>query len=204
MALLRGRWILVVLAVVAIGSLWRTVKVEQDKHDISAAYEQAQELAAQLSAERNHLSQELSTSQQTVEGQATEMDHMKQELSGVQERLDQTVQQLASMQRQHEALREQQTSLTNQLSSATQEKEALAAKLSSLKELRVAIRDVKQRLRDDRWAAWRAHVESFQRADQAALASGNRGFIVRNGASTLGAKPGTPRMNVHVLEPQTQ
>ena len=204
MAFLRGRWVLIVLAAVAIGSLWRTVKVEQDKRDISAAYQQAQQLAAQLSSERDTLSRELTDTQETVEGQTGEMDHLKQELTGVQDKLDQTVQQLSSMQREHEALREQQTSLTTQLSSVTQEKEQLAAKLSSLKELRVAIRDVKQRLRDERWASWRAHVDSSRQADQEALASGNRGYVTRNGASTLGAKPGTPRMNVHVLEPQTQ
>lgn len=203
MALLRGRWVIVVLAVVAVGSLWRTVKVEQDKREISEAYQQAQQLAAQLSSERDHLSQELTVTQDAVEGRAGEMDHLKQELTGVQEKLDQTVQQLASMQRQHEALRDQHSSLTTQLSSITEEKEQLAAKLSSLKELQVAIRDVKTRLRDERWAAWRAHVETSRRADQEALASGNRGFVTRNGASTLG-DGGTPRMNVHVLEPQTQ
>lgn len=204
MALQRGRWVMIVLAVVALASLWRTVKVERDKREIAAAYQQAQQLAAQLSDERDHLNQELSSAQQTVEGQAGDLDSLKHELSGVQDKLDETVTELAALQRQHESLRQQNTSLSTQLTSVVQEKEALAAKLSSLKELRVAIRSVKQKIRDEQWAAWRAHVEAVKWADQEALASGNRGFVMRNGVSTLGSGGGTPRMNVHVLEPQTQ
>ena len=204
MAIRRTRWVLIVLALVALASLWRTVQVERDKREIAAAYQQAQQLASQLSEERDHLNQELSSTKQTMEGQAGEMEGLKHELSGVQDRLDETVTQLAALQREHETLRNHNSSLTTQLTSVTQEKEALAAKLSSLKELRLAIHGVKQKIRDEQWAAWRAHVEAARRADQEALASGNHGYVMRNGVSTLAAAGATPRMNVHVLEPQTQ
>ena len=200
----RSRWILIVLAVFTVASLWRTFAVERDKRAISAQYTQAQQLAAQLSSERDQLTQELTQAKQEIQGQTGEMDNLKQELTGMQEQLDQTIGQLSSMQREHEALRQEHTSMAAQLESVTEEREALAAKLSSLKELRVAIHDVKQKIRDERWAAWYAHVEESKRADLDALASGNRGYVTHNGATTLGARPGTPRMNVHVLEPQTQ
>lgn len=202
MAAQRNRWILILLAVAALASLSRTVVVEHQKREIDAAYQQAQQLAAQLSAERNHLNQELSETQQTLEGQTGELSGLRQELTSVQDRLDETVTQLSSLQREHELLREQDASLNTQLASVTIEKEQLAAKLSSLQELQLAIRDVKRKIRDERWAAWRARVETAKQADQAALASGNRGYLVHNGTSTVRA--GTPRMNVHVLEPQSQ
>ena len=198
----RARWFLIVLAVAVLASFWRTVVVERQKREIATSYQQAQQLAAELSNERDHLSKELANAQQTVEGQASELGNLKQELTGLQERLDTTVTQLSSLQHEHEMLRAQQTALDSQLASVTVEKEQLAAKLASLKELRVAIREVKQKLRDERWAAWRAHVESAKAADHKALASGNRGYLVRNGVSTMAS--GTPRMNVHVLEPESQ
>ena len=199
----RGRWILIVLAVFTVGSLWRTFVVERDKRAISAQYNEAQQLAAQLAAERDHLNQELGEARHEMEGQAGEMGNLKQELTSMQEQLDQTVGQLTSIQREHEALRQEHTSMTAQLASMAEEKEALEAKLSSLRELRLAIRSVKQKIRDEQWAAWRAHVEESKRADQEKLASGNRGYVMRDGATTLGSHAATPRMNVHVLEPQT-
>ena len=198
----RVRWLLIILAVAALASLWRTVTVERQKGEVTAAYQQAQQLAAQLSDERDHLSKELSEAQQTMEGQAGELGNLKQELTGLQERLDTTVTQLTSLQHEHQLLRQQNTSLDTQLTSVTLEKEQLAAKLSSLNELRLAIRDVKRKIRDERWAAWRAHIDAARQADRAELASGNRGYLVRNGVPTL--KAGMPRMNVHVLEPQSQ
>ena len=198
----RNRWILILLAVAALASLSRTVVVEHQKREISRSYQQAQQLAAQLSAERNHLNQELSQAQQTVEGQTGELSNLKQELTGVQDQLDETIAQLSSLQREHETLREQHTSLNTQLASVTIEKEQLAAKLTSLQELRLAIRDVQRKIRDERSASWRAYVEAAKQADQAALASGNRGYMVHDGTPTMRA--GTPRMNVHVLEPQSQ
>ena len=67
--------------------------------------------------------------------------------------------------------------------------------------MRLAIKDVKRRMWDQQWAGWRTRVEAQKRADQEALASGNRGFMVRNGTSTL---VGRPKLQLHVHQPETQ
>ena len=201
MATRTNRVIVLVLVALVVGSLWRAVSVEQDKRRIAESYQQAQEMVKQLEDERSHLNDELVNARQTVEGQAGNITNLQQELQGVQEKLDQTVAELASLQRDHALLRQQNASLASQLGSVMTEKQQLEAKLSSLKELRVAIRDVKRKMWNERWAALQARIETLKREDQERLVSGNRGYIVRQGVSTLGS---SRKLQVHVLEPQTQ
>ena len=201
MAQSRVRLLLLILAVVAIASLGYAVSVGHQKRQIAASYTQAQQMVKELEQERSHLSGELSQAQQTIEGQTGNMAHLQTELQAVHERLQTTMTEIAALQHEHEHLRQENTSLSAQLSSVMTEKQQLEAKLSSLKELRVAIRDVKRRMWNERWAAWRARIETLKREDEERLASGNRGYIVRQGVSTLGSGQ---KLQVHVLEPQTQ
>lgn len=189
------------LLVIVAGSLWRTVSVEQEKSRLADEYAKAQQLVNQLSQERAHLNQELAETRETVETQTGDIASLQQELKGVQDQLDRTLGEIASLQQEHAKLRNDNASLSTQLASLQLEKQQLEARLSSLKELRLAIRDVKRKMWVQRWASWRARIEAQKQADQQALASGNRGFVVRNGASTLGT---SPQLHVHVLEPQSQ
>ena len=201
MAKQRTRAVLLVLTLLMGASLWWAVAVEREKHRVTEAYERAHQLVTQLTEERDHLNQELVGANHTVESQAGDLKNIQQELKGVQQRLEETMTEIASLQREHEAMRQQNTMLTTELDTAKTEKQQLEAKLSSLKELRLAIHDVKRKMSTERWAAWRAHVEHLKNEDQERLASGNRGYLVRGGTSTLGAGP---RLHVHVLEPQSQ
>lgn len=197
----QGRLVLTVLVVATLVSLWRAVAVERQKRRIAKSYEEAQQLVAQLTDEQQRLSQELSSSRATVEDQAGDLTNLRLELRGVQERLDQTAVDLAGLQREHEQLRQEKSSLASELSALSSEKQALERRLSSLQELRLAIRDVRRQMSEERWAAWRAHIEEMREADREALAKGNRGFVVRAGRSTIGA---SPRLHIQVLEPQPQ
>ena len=201
MASSRGRYILIVLGVLLLASLWRTGSTERQKRRLADAYRQAQQQLQQLEAERAHLNGELVQAHQTIEEQAGNVSGLQQELKSLQERLDETTTGLASLQHEHEALRERNDSLTEQLSAVTDENQQLEAKLSSLKELKLAIRDVKHKMWNERWAAWRARIEALKAADQEQLAMGNHGYVVRNGISTLGS---SEKLQVHVLQPQPQ
>ena len=201
MAKRRTRVLLLFLALLVCVSLWRTVAVEREKRQITEAYERAHQLVTQLAAERNHLNQELVGANHTVESQAGDLNNLQHELKSVQQRLEETTAEIASLQREHQMLHQENTALTTELGTVKTEKQQLEAKLSSLKELRLAIRDVKRKMSTERWAAWRAHVERLKSEDQERLASGNHGYLVRGGNSTLGAGP---RLHVHVLEPQSQ
>ncbi len=188
------RILFAVLCLLVIGSLWRTVSVERDTRQITQAYQQARQMVEQLETERTHLNQELSSAHETLEGQTSALGNLQQELKSLQVRLDQTAGELAALQREHEQLQGEHTSLLT-------EKQQLEAKLSSLKELRLAIHDVRRKMWNERLTAWHAHIQQVKEADQRQLAEGNRGYIVRDGAPTLGA---SQRLRVHVLEPQSQ
>jgi len=197
----RSRVILVVLAVLSVASLIWAFSVEYQKHRIAKAYEQARQEAQALATERVRLNQELGEARQTIEGQVGDITNLQHELKEVQSRLDETVVQLTSLQHNHNQLQERHASVVAQLSSLMAEKQQLEARLSSLKELKLAMRDVKRKIWRERFAAWRARSQALREADQERLASGNRGYVMRQGASTLGAGP---RLHVHVLEPQSQ
>ena len=199
MAIHRGRVILAILLGALVVSLWRTVVVERNRREVSRAYEQSQQLVAQLRTERSHLSAELTAAKETIETQAGSLSSLEMELASVQAKLDNATTQIASLQRDHEQMRQQNASLTSQLDSAMAEKAALEVRLSSLKELKLAIHDVRRKLWNERWAEYRARVQAQRDRDQEMLASGNRGLVVSQGRSTLGSMP---RLEVHVLQPE--
>ena len=201
MASQRQRRIVLVVLVALLGaSLWRTTAAERERRRVAKTYEEAQQLIEQLTADRDHLNTELVDARRTVEGQASGLQSLEVELASVQDRLRETVAQVASLQREHGQLREQNSSLTAQLEAAVAERQQLEAKLSSLKELRLAMREVKRKVWAGRWASWRTQAKRQQEVDQAQLASGNRGYVVKQGKSTIGA---SPRLLVHVLEPES-
>ena len=199
MAARRGRVILVILLTALVVSLWRTLVVERDRRALSSVYEQSQQLVAQLRTERTQLSSELTEAKETIETQAGSLSNLEMELASVQAKLDNAATQIATLQREHEQMRQENTSLTSQLGSAMAEKTTLEARLSSLKELKLAIRDVRRQMWNERWADYRARVQAQRDRDEEMLASGNRGMVVSQGRSTLGSMP---RLQVHVLQPE--
>ena len=202
MAQSRTRILLLACLTLLVGaSLWRTIAVEREKRQLAEAYARAHQLVAQLAEERNHLSDEFASASHAVEMQAGDLQNIQHELKSVQQRLNETMIEIASLQREHEMMRQENAALTTELDSTKTEKQRLEAKLSSLKELRLAMRDVTRKMRTERWLAWRANVERMKDEDRERLASGNRGYLVRDGASTMAA---SPRLHVHVLEPQSQ
>ena len=199
MAARRGRIVLAILLTALAVSLWRTVSVERDRRKLDRAYEQSQQVVAQLTGERDHLTTELAQSKQTVEIQAGNISNLNTELVSVQAKLNEATTQIASLQREQGQMRGENAELATRLDAALAEKNQLEFRLSSLKELRLAIKDVRRKLWNERWADWYAYVQARREQDQEMLASGNRGFVVKQGRSTLGS---IPRLQVHVLEPE--
>ena len=201
MATQRGRVILVVLGVATAVSLWRTAALERQKGHLSQAYTEAQDVLGQVTQERDRLNGELSTTRQTMEAQVGQLASLQHELEEAGGRLERTVAELASLQREQAQLRSQNSSLSMRLSAVTAEKAELEQRLSSLKELKLAIRDVQRKIWQSRWASLRARIEQRRREDQDRLVSGNRGYLIRDGKSTVSS---AARLQVHVLEPQSQ
>src|SRR3989338_29045 len=87
----QGRVVLTVLVVATLASPWRGGAVERQKRRIAKSYEEAQQLVAQLTDEQQRLSQELSSSRETVEDQAGDLTNLRLQPRGGQDRLDPTV-----------------------------------------------------------------------------------------------------------------
>ncbi len=77
--------------------------------------------------------------------------------------------------------------LEARLTTVTKEKGELLAILNSLTELKKAVRNVKQRIREER-------ILALRELDKNKLALGNRGFIIKDGKSTMVTK-----VNIEVL-----
>ena len=196
-----NRIFLIGLTIVAVGSLWRAGTSERAKQQATSAFDESQALVRQLQEERTQLDGELTDVRQVVNTQSGEIKGLRQEVADMRRRMEGTATELAALKQEHKTMREREAQLEKELSATVAEKQELEAKLSSLKELRLAIKDVKRKMKSERQAAWRSRVQALRQADQELLASGNRGFIVRDGLPTLGSNV---RLHVHVLEPESR
>ena len=173
-----------------------TTKTLLDKRALSSAYATAQGELAQLRQDRRQLSQALAQTQQTVGEQATDVARLQTELTRIEAALEHAQQDVARLQQDN-------ASLTRQASEAAHATQRLEAKLSSIQELKAAIRDIRRKMWQEHWQAWRARINEQRREDQRRVARGNRGFVVREGTSTL-ASASLTKVQVRVLEPQSQ
>ena len=201
MAVRQRRLLVFGLVFVAVASLWRMVSVEREKRRLAKEHEQVQQMVKQLEAEKGRLDAELTEARRMIEQQSGEITGLQEGVRGTQARLDTTVVKLAQLQREYDVLLQGNESVKHQLSAVIAEKQELEAKFSSLKGLQLAIRDVKRKIWNARWAAWHLQIQTQRKADQGQLALGNRGYLVRDGMPTSVAGP---KMHVHVLEPQSQ
>lgn len=197
----RGRIILIVLTIGLVISTLIATKAEHDKRQLGDSYTRAQAMLAELQQERESLTRELNQARQVVESQAADLSVLQNELSGLQVRLNDAEQEITRLQTEHLQLEASNTTLRDRLELTTEEKQALEARLSSIKELKSAIRTVKRKLRQERWESWMAHIQYRREEDQRELARGNRGFVVRDGTPTIGS---ASKLQVRVLEPQAQ
>lgn len=198
------RWgrVLILLFVIGLGvSLWRVAVVERQRQVLAEQYAQANKLVNELQQERTQLNTQLVDARQTVEGQAGRITNLQQELQDVDRHLKESIAELAALKREHEELARSHAALSGQFQVVTDQNKDLQFRLSSLVELKKAIRQVKKEVWNQRFAAWRERMQAQREADQQELASGNRGYLVRNGTSTVKA---SSQLQVHVLEPQPQ
>lgn len=197
----RSRLLFIGLAALAIASLWRAAVVEHEKRRLAEAHAKIQRAMNELEDERTHLTGQLVEARQMIDEETNELSRLALELQHAQTQLERASKELASLQREHEELLAHDQSMSSQVSALMTEKQELDAKLSSVKGLRLAIRDLTRKMWQERWAMLREHLQARRHADHDLLIAGNRGYVVRDGASTLSS---SPRMHVHVLEPQAQ
>jgi chromosome segregation ATPase len=200
-----GRIALAVLVVGLIASWVMTYRTDHDNRRLSAALDQAHTSIVELESERQRLEQELAQASETVQGQDVKIGLLQAELTDLEGLFTDAEQEIGRLQAEQSAMLARNQDLTNEFALADQERTEMRTKLSSVKELKLAIKSVRRELRQQRRQVWLAKIEAQRARDQQLVASGNRGFVVRNGASTLAASPRLrTRLQVRVLEPQAE
>ncbi len=196
-----GRVLLIVLFIALGVSVWRNYDLSKQKKVVEGNYTQATQQVAELESERSRLTSELTEAKKTTEDQAHNIASLQKQLAQAQSELKDSISSMAALQKEHEELQQAHDSALKELASATAERNDLRAKFSDIKQLKLAIRDVRRQVWNQRFAAWRAHREAMRHTDRDLLVSDNRGFLTRDGELTL-VSPN--RLQVHVLEPQPQ
>ena len=183
------------LVLLSVASLWRSSSLEHQKRCLEHDFEVARQRLSRVQTERTRLHEEFLGTSEAFEGQARLLQEAKTEL-------DHTVHNLASLQRDHDELRARHASLSSELDMLRRDHQQLQERLTSIKSLRLAMNELKQQLRERRRPALAPRVREMKPADEEQLALGNRGYVVRQGLSTL-AKGNSVRLHVHVLDPQS-
>ncbi|MBI2885419.1 MAG: hypothetical protein HYY15_04520 [Candidatus Omnitrophica bacterium] len=174
-------------------SVLAAVKFARDRRQLASAYSQAQASLAELNAQ-------YAAAQAVAAGQAEQLTDLHVELARIHSELD-------ALQSEVAVLHAANHSLQQQLALTTQEKDALQAKFASIKELKLALRDVRAKMWRERWQGMLARFQQWRpaarlaRHDDVDFGQGNRGFVVREGVPTLGS---VTKLQVRVLEPQPQ
>ena len=130
-------------------------------------YQALKAMEEQLTGEKNALDQQLKETQ----GQ----------LKQVTEELNLTRDKVAALQKDNADLLVMQKELQNKMEVIALEKETLQSKFNSLEELKKAIRDLKERLHQERLAKRREQKDKQ-------LSEGNRGYLIYHGVSTIKSK----------------
>jgi chromosome segregation ATPase len=186
---------------VLVASVWRSTTLEGQKRQLTRAYREARQALEVLEGERGRLVEELTQTGSVATTQAIELTDLQRALGEVRARLEHAQTELVALQQEHELAEATNATLEQRVADLEEEKQQLQTRFSSLDALKLAIRDVRRRLRDERWAAWRERIDAQRDADRLALASGNRGFVLRQGVPTLGTKT---RLHVRVLDVQSK
>ena len=194
--------LIVLIGVVALAIV--AIKGELDKRKLAEGYAKAQTTIRQLEDDWVRLNQNLSEARQTVDTQSADLSQLHTQFEEIQARLAQTDEEVTHLRADYVKLQETNTDLSDRLALATKEHEALQAKLSSVHELKLGLRDLRQKIWKQRWQAWLDHIQTQRQGAATQLAQGNRRYVVRNGASTLCAATPSTRLQVRVLDPETQ
>lgn len=182
-------------AIVALAAVaWHSTTLDGKRRQVNHAYRQAQAELAQLNEELTGVRSDSATAGEAL---AT----LRREVKRLQKNLEDAVTQLTSAAEERDTLQNENINLVSQVEVLNTEKQQLEAKYATIKELRLAIREIRQKTRERRSIARRERKREQRFADARELQTGNRGYVVREGQSTLLSGQ---RLHVRVLEPQSQ
>lgn len=161
--------------------------LETQNQELIQDLEQERQLRQELSQENSNLRQDLKAGQDELSRVSADLEESRQAQDALSSRID-------LLKAENVALREQAEDLNNEFLRVSQEKDSLNAKLSSIAELKKAIKELKIKMRKAR-----AQIKLPVKGSPAP-GEGNRGFLVKDGNPTSSPKI---RIRVEAI-PQSQ
>jgi hypothetical protein len=205
-------WMLAVGIVGIVWGLWLNQQnrqlgdaIHQRNAVINQLEEQEQRLSLELGAANSRFAQttqevvrlDTQTRQlgSTLEGLTQELDRVQQSYAAAGNERDALIQRVLDLEQQKAYSERQRTLSESERAKLEQERSRLALRLSSLPELRLAIREAVKVRRQAQRAKRRLFIQQQREAERKALAAGNYGYLVREGIPT--ASRSTVWIRVH-------
>ena len=182
---LRTIGITLLVLLVAVISLW-VRSLQWENRQLQAIVEQRNRVINQLGHEEMQLKLTLATAQQHLLETASEVARLDQVAQGFGRQVEQLTGEVGRVQKSYEQIREEREELMQRVLDLETERMLLMWRLSSIDELRLAIREAIDTRRSERQAHWLAFLQTQRVADEQELAKGNQGYLIRNGRPTIG------------------
>ena len=188
------------LAAALIGTfIYRWVRsLQQENRRLQAELEQRDGVITQLEQEERRLQGELEAANQRFSQTAEEVARLHQQATVLERDVQRLGQEVGQFQDSYAQLREEREELMQRALDLELERTYLARRLSSLSELKVAIREAIEARNHAQRTQWYARAQALREADRQALANGNRGYLIRNGRPTTSSAT----MQIRVHEPE--
>jgi archaellum component FlaC len=174
--------------------------LQWENQQLQAIISQRDAVIAQLAQEESRLKLELGEAKTHLAQTTDEVARLDQQAQGLGEQIQALTAEISRIQNSYLQVRAERAQLIQQVLDLEQERAALRRRLSSVEELKVAIQEAIDMRKAARQAERLAILEARREAQEAALANGNRGYLIRDGRPTLGHT--TVWIRVH--DPQEQ
>jgi chromosome segregation ATPase len=147
----------------------QVVSLEKDKQILQNTIQKEKEVQRQLSEENNGLKENLKENEERLAKYSNDFSQAQKAIEDLNSQLF--------------FLKDERDRLMIQFAEVTQEKDILKAKVSSVKELKKAIRELKIQMRSVTYEIIKKKPKSYHE-----ITDGNRGFMFKNGMPTYTSK----------------
>ncbi len=149
--------------------------LEAQKQEILQGIEKEKQLNLQITQENTGLKENIGAAEEKIAQLSTDIAYAKKIFEDFKS-------EVSVLKAENMAVREENVNLTSKLSQVSQEKDTLTMRLSSIAELKKAIRELKKQMR-------RVSSEiSYKETVREKILEGNRGFLLKNGKPTYPTK----------------
>ena len=159
--------------------------LQWENRQLQAIVEQRNMVINQLAQEETQLKLELATAQQHLMDTANEVARLDQVAQGFGQQVAQLSGEVGRVQASYDQVRQEREELLQRVMDLETERMLLMRRLSSIDDLRLAIREAIETRKSERQAHWLSLIRAQRIADAQELANGNQGYMVRDGRPTL-------------------